>query len=458
MTQEQRPAQDTPQPSNSQQADSLVTSYHAAQYALDAEASEAGEGTAGPSAQTRANILAYAAQQPHVRAENASTDQQNATDSIAARAVNTKRTDQFDNKKPSANDGQWKLRALASVAIFGISGLLFMQWDRATPEEKQVAFSNERAAPSVASGATGSSANADVAKQAEPSAVAPIPAPAPAPAPTSAPEPSTSTAASALAKNSADSQTKEPRADAAPSATPPAVPSARSAITTKKSEAKADAKGSASTTSDKTLAETAPADAESTTQPKANQDSAKLAQRNDQAQAGAPAARTAPAGVPVLPAPAAAPAPVTTPAPAVVPAPASVAPNASLSDTLTALPRPAAAAPAARAKSTYAEPPANAGESSGATPHAALFAAIRAKDLAGLQQALANGADKNAKSGATPAIILCAQLGQVDMVRTLAAAGADVNATDAQGITALDHARGRGFSAVMDVLLKFGAR
>jgi hypothetical protein len=454
MTQEQHPAQDTPQPSNSQQADSLVTSYHAAQYALDAEASEAGKGTAGPSAQTRANILAYAAQQPHVRAENASTDQQNATDSIAARAVNTAQTGQFDNKKPSANDGQWKLRALASVAIFSISGLLFMQWDRATPEEKQVAFSNERAAPSVASGATGSSANADVAKQAEPSAAAPIPAPAT----TSAPEPSTSTAASALAKNSADSQTKEPRADAAPSATPPAVPSARSAITTKKSEAKADAKSSASTTSDKTLAETAPADAESTTQPKANQDSAKLAQRNDQAQAGAPAARTAPAGVPVLPAPASAPAPVATPAPAVVPAPASVAPNASLSDTLTALPRPAAAAPAARAKSTYAEPPANAGESSGATPHAALFAAIRAKDLAGLQQALANGADKNAKSGGTPAIILCAQLGQVDMVRTLATAGADVNATDAQGITALDHARGRGFSAVMDVLLKFGAR
>ena len=416
MTQDQRPTQDTPQPAQPgqpgqpQQADSLAASYHAAHNALDAEASQAGENTAGPSAQTRANILAYAAQQPHVRAGDTGTDNSNASNSIAARAVNTAQTGQFNTKKPSANDSQWKLRALASVAIFGISGLLFMQWDRATPDEKDLAFSTARPAPAARP-------KAEVADAQNPAGLAKPDQSAPQPAQKTAP--------------AVTQQSPPPK--------PPVV------------------KKPSQDPVDSPLAGAPPQPKDSTP----FKDKRVAPQPTSQAEASA--------GIAPNPAPTPAPvtAPVPAPAPAVAATPPTPAAQASTTDNADAAfsksapsgaavqsaPVPAARS-AARTKSVDAERLANAG----ATPDNALFAAIRSKDLAALQQALAAGADKNAKSGGTPAITLCAQLGQADMVRTLATAGADVNATDTQGISALDHARGRGFSTVMEVLQKFGAR
>jgi uncharacterized protein len=92
-----------------------------------------------------------------------------------------------------------------------------------------------------------------------------------------------------------------------------------------------------------------------------------------------------------------------------------------------------------------------------ASANLALFAAIRSADAAAVQQALANGADKNAKSNGTPAITLCVQSGKLNMVQLLAGAGADVNAPDAQGTTPLGHARARAFDAIVNTLLGLGA-
>jgi hypothetical protein len=451
MTQDQRPAQNkpqSPQPNQSQQADSLVASYHAAQYALDAETNEAGGGTAGPSAQTRTNILAYAAQQPHVRARDAGAGNSNTVNSIAASAVNTAQTGQFDGKKPSANDSQWKLRALASVAIFGISGLLFMQWDRATPEEKDLAFSTARPAPAVRPKAEAADAPSSTpASSAATSAINSTNATA------NTTEPSVVDAT----KDTKDvsSQTK-PEQSAAQPAKKTALPAAQQSPLAKPPIAKKPGQETADSPTAGALQQ--PSDIA--------QAESKLVVPQPTSQAKNSADR-----VPT-PAPAAAPAPGAPPAPVAPSAPAADSAAATRADAALSKSAPSGAAmqsapapaakPAARAKSTDAERPAYAGAAPSsalsASPNTALFTAIRAKDLAALQQALADGADKNAKSGGTPAITLCTQLGQADMVRTLAAAGADVNATDAQGITALDHARGRGFNAVMDVLLKFGAR
>ena len=93
-----------------------------------------------------------------------------------------------------------------------------------------------------------------------------------------------------------------------------------------------------------------------------------------------------------------------------------------------------------------------------ATANTALFNAIRSKNRSALQTALGNGADKNAQDNGTPAVTLCVQAGQTELVRVLLAAGADVNALDAQGISALDHARGRDLQDIMALLVQYGAK
>ncbi len=93
-----------------------------------------------------------------------------------------------------------------------------------------------------------------------------------------------------------------------------------------------------------------------------------------------------------------------------------------------------------------------------ASPNPVLFAAIRSADAAAVQRALANGADKNAKSNGTPAITLSVQSGKLNLVQLLAAVGANVNAPDAQGTTPLAHARARGFDAIANALVGLGAR
>lgn len=64
--------------------------------------------------------------------------------------------------RAAANQSRWKISALATVALVGLTGLLMLQFERGTPEERDIAFGQQRAQ-------------------------APVPAAAPAPLPTVAP-------------------------------------------------------------------------------------------------------------------------------------------------------------------------------------------------------------------------------------------------------------------------------
>ena len=71
---------------------------------------------ARPGEALRGNVLAYASSQGAAQSTPQATPQ------------------------PAANDSQWKLRALGSLAALGLVGLLVMQFERGTPEEQEVAL------------------------------------------------------------------------------------------------------------------------------------------------------------------------------------------------------------------------------------------------------------------------------------------------------------------------------
>jgi len=92
-----------------------------------------------------------------------------------------------------------------------------------------------------------------------------------------------------------------------------------------------------------------------------------------------------------------------------------------------------------------------------------LLRAAAAGDLSRVQELLAAGADCNARDaeGAT-ALMLAAHAGRLDVVHALVGAGADVNATDARGWGALAKAvynadLDRGFADVVEALVRAGA-
>jgi ankyrin repeat protein len=92
-----------------------------------------------------------------------------------------------------------------------------------------------------------------------------------------------------------------------------------------------------------------------------------------------------------------------------------------------------------------------------------LLEAAKAGDAARVKSLLAAGADCNARDaeGAT-ALMLAAHAGKLDVVRALVEAGADVNATDERGWTALAKSvhnpdLDRGFADVAECLIDAGA-
>jgi ankyrin repeat protein len=92
-----------------------------------------------------------------------------------------------------------------------------------------------------------------------------------------------------------------------------------------------------------------------------------------------------------------------------------------------------------------------------------LLQAVEAGDLSRVGALLAEGADREARNadGAT-ALMVAAQAGRLDLVRALIDAGADVNATDDRGWGPLAKAihnpeLDRGFPDVVDVLIRAGA-
>jgi Ankyrin repeats (many copies) len=406
--------QSTQTPPSIPTPDELVARYLAAQAALEADENSATQ----PSPAVRTNVLAYAQQLADARAAGegagaasvADADagkpiNAGATNSIATKSIDTWTTGSFEHKNQATNDNQWKIRALASVAVFGLSSLLFFQWQNGSSVEQEAAFSMQRpdaqapakapaASSAVPPAATADNNAAPAAAQSattQSDAAQPVPSqPVPAPAPATAPSP----AQAALPK-------------AAAKAPEPARKSAADSSTEDKESAKPSA-----------LAVSPPAD--------------RAVQSGSAKAIGESTSEMAAATAPKM---------EVTPAPA----PSAAAP---------ALARGRMAAPAAKAIQN-AEVSAARGQPD---VNSALFSAIRSKNLSAVQTALANGADKNAKDNGTPAITLCVQASQIDLVRLLATAGADVNAPDAQGISPLDHARGRDLQDIMALLVQYGAK
>ena len=366
--------------------DTLLARYHAAQATLDApEAS-------GPSAQTRANILDYALKI--------------ATNSVASPAIKQRDTVLIDTKSLATNDSHWKIRALATVALFGLTSLLLLQWDRGTPEEKEVAFSTARPPEAARSESTAA------------------PAAAPSPAPTVAPS-----SPPAIIPPKADAPTNTAKA-----IVPVAPARARDRVESEAGQASASG----------TLSKAAPISAK---------DEAAVAQ------AIAPPAAQPPQTV--APAPEAAAPAARAPALRAAPAPGAAEYGAAASARRDDTPSAAARlkkADAPDAATSMQDKSATATGSPAPVPNAALFAAIRSADALAVQQALVSGADKNAKRNGTPAITLCVQANQPAMVRLLASAGADLNIADAQGMTPLAHAQSKGVDEMVKLLLELGAK
>jgi hypothetical protein len=439
----QTPRTPTPLPE-----DNLVASYHAAVAELDMSDNVHAE---GPSPQVRANVQAYAKQLAQARTESS-----NASQSIAYHASNTAASSTLDAEKPAANDGRWKIRALASIAIFGLSGLLFMQWDSAPQDEKDVAFSILRPMPGAVS-------RSDKAEAAAPAAAAPAPTPVPVIAAAPASSAATDQANQAPLAAPAQTRSKENDTQTQTQATAGAPSSAKKI---KRETARSDSEASATPPS---VADSAKDKAESIARPATPVALPAPASPADFAAAPKPDAAMVQSGaVSPVPSTMAKAAPPAAPAAPVRPA-AATAPVAEANTA----PRAAAAAPSAlpaatRARSSaYDEAyPAAAPAPQGGlqrpaappSPNNALFTAIRNKDAAALQQALNEGADKNAKRGGTPAITLCVQAGLAEMVQLLVNAATDVNAVDVQGITPLAHARERGLAQIVSILLKAGAK
>jgi len=71
----------------------------------------------------------------------------------------------------------------------------------------------------------------------------------------------------------------------------------------------------------------------------------------------------------------------------------------------------------------------------------------------------AAGADVNAKNNkGETALILASQIGTVDVIQALQAKGADVNAKTADGKTAIDSAKKGGHDEIEAVLTQAGAK
>lgn len=83
------------------------------------------------------------------------------------------------NARPAANDSAWTWRALGSLAVIGLVGLLVLQFDRGTPEEQELAMGAGSARPAAEIAATQAAPTAP-AGTAE-SATAPAPPPQPEP-------------------------------------------------------------------------------------------------------------------------------------------------------------------------------------------------------------------------------------------------------------------------------------
>lgn len=324
-------------------------------------------------------------------------------------------------QRPAANQSRWKISALAGLALAGLTGLLVLQFDRGTDEEKELAFGQPSAtAPSSPS------------SPASPPAPAPSPSMVPAPAPVAPQTPVTEADAK---KRSADiakpaSKSPAPAAQDKAAASPPVTePVVRQREAEAAPALAAAAPPAAPPPAPAPVAAPAPAAAvQENTQPS-------IVPRMAGAAAGSLAAPPAQADM-------AAAAPAARPTPA---APAAAAPAA---------PAARAVAPQQKQESAlqYRAPRAEAG----AGPNrlaGALQEAARAGRLELLERLLQQGAPVNAAdtAGRTP-LILAVMQGHTAVVQRLLAAGANPALVDQEGLNALQHARRLGFDGIAHLI------
>jgi cytoskeletal protein RodZ len=339
-----------------------------------------------PSAATRERIM------------QAAREQVNAMNSIAYRADSMPANDQkgLENSVETqiatveaANDSFWGIKAVASLAIMGLSALLWWQFEHGTPEEQQAAKS---AQPTAA-------APADLPLTDPASATTPVPVPAAAPAAEAAPAPADKPVAAA-----------QPRVAATPQA-----PAAKLEEAAKPSLA--DAAFSKPSVPSVSTAQEAPATPAASTQATQNAERARVAE--------APRAEPSAAAAPSSP-----------------PAPAAVAPM------MRSAPSAAASPPAADIAS-HAAPTAQ----TILLPVTPLFTAIDQRNAQALRQALSQSISLNARNAdGNPALTQAVIQRWAEGVRMLLAAGADKSAKNNKGHTASDVALELGYDDMTELL------
>ena len=321
--------------------------------------------------------------------------------------------------RAAANQPRWKISALATVAVVGLAGLLMLQFERGTPEEKEIAYGQRRA-------------------QAPAPATLPAPAPSPAPAPAAETSSAAPSAAAGLPDRARDT----------------AIPPARSTAQKPASAAPARARP---------LAKTAPAPAPAIAAPEAESSPGRSAAG---AVSGFPASPPMTAEKAITPRHAPPPAPSAAAAPRAEMRERSVAQDGAASREVVPQPQamPSAAAPAAApaARSprvgnaasgplAATAPGADAGSSVWLPRH--LWEAARAGDPLQVESLVRKGAPIDARDGTgRTALMLAAIHGQTTAVQKLLALGANRALVDREGLNAAQQARQRGHTRIADLI------